>query len=174
MTTKPEPRAPTASSPPRPPVPRWLEHLVRLLEDRFTVPGTGLRFGLDALLGLLPGVGDAASAAGSAGVFWLAVQRRVPRVVVARMALNVAVDALVGSVPVVGDAFDFVWKANRRNLALVERYQDSPTPKRARASDYLIMGLVGLLLVAGITLPFLVAGAVIGHFWSSGGPGPTR
>ncbi len=160
------PRAPAPIAPPRPrPVPAWLEHLVRLLEDRFTVPGTQLRFGLDALIGLIPGVGDAASAAGSAGVFWLALQRGVPRVVIARMALNVAFDALVGSIPFVGDAFDFVWKANRRNLQLVERYQDTPTPKRARANDYFIMGFVSLLLIAAVALPFVVAGTVIGYFW---------
>ena len=162
-------RTPKTSTPVTPasskPVPAWLESLVRLLEDRFTVPGTELRFGLDALIGLIPGVGDAASAAGSAGVFWLALQRRVPRVVIARMALNTAFDALVGSIPFFGDAFDFVWKANRRNLRLVERYQDSPAPKRARASDYLIMGFVSLLLVSAIALPFVVAGTVVGYFW---------
>jgi hypothetical protein len=138
---------------------------VRLLEDRFRVPGTSFRFGLDALLGLIPGVGDAASAAGSAGVFWLALQRGVPRVVIARMALNVAFDALIGAIPLFGDAFDFVWKANRQNLRLLERYQDSPLPKRARASDYAIMGLVGLLLVSAVALPFVVTGAVVAHFW---------
>lgn len=162
-------RAPKTAAPIAPsqarPVPAWLEHLVRLLEDRFTVPGTELRFGLDALIGLIPGVGDAASAAGSAGVFWLALQRGVPRVVIARMALNVAFDALMGSIPFFGDAFDFVWKANRRNLQLVERYQDSPVPKRARVSDYAIMGLVSLLLIGAVALPFVVAGTVIGYFW---------
>lgn len=157
--------AKTPAPAPRKPVPAWLEHWVRLLEDRFTIPGTELRFGLDALLGLIPGVGDAASAAGSAGVFWLALQRGVPRVVIARMALNVAFDALIGSIPFVGDAFDFVWKANRRNLRLLERYQDSPVPKEARASDYVIMGLVSLLLIAAVALPFLVAGTMIGYFW---------
>ncbi|MFT3925348.1 MAG: DUF4112 domain-containing protein [Myxococcales bacterium] len=157
--------APPVAAPPPRPIPAWLEHLVRLLEDRFTVPGTDLRFGLDALLGLVPGIGDAASAAGSAGVFWLALQRGVPRVVIARMALNVAIDALLGSIPLLGDAFDFVWKANRKNLRLVERYQDSPVPKQARASDYLTMGLVGLLLIGAVALPFLVAGTLIGYLW---------
>jgi len=152
--------------PPSAPTPAWLEQLVRLLEDRFTVPGTDLRFGLDALIGLVPGVGDAASAAGSAGVFWLALKRGVPRVVIARMALNVAFDALLGSIPLVGDAFDFVWKANRRNLRLVERYPDSAQPKRARASDYLVMGLIGLLLVGAVALPFVVTATLVAHLWN--------
>jgi hypothetical protein len=146
--------------------PAWVEHLVRLLEDRFTVPGTELRFGLDALVGLIPGVGDAASAAGAAGVFWLAIQRGVPRVVIARMALNVTIDALLGAIPFVGDAFDFAFKSNRRNLRLVERYQDSPTPKAARPGDYVVLALVGLLLLAALALPFVVAGTLIGYFWS--------
>ncbi len=146
--------------------PRWIEHLVRLLDDRFTIPGTELRFGLDALLGLIPGVGDATSAAGSASVFWLAVQRSVPRIVIARMALNVVIDALVGSIPILGDAFDFVWKANRKNLSLVQRYQDPGVQRRARPSDYLILGLVGLLLLGALLLPFIVAGTLLGYLWS--------
>jgi hypothetical protein len=152
--------------PPQPPIPAWAEHLVRLLEDRFTVPGTDIRFGLDALLGLMPGLGDASSAAGSAGVFWLALQRHVPRLVIARMVVNVIVDAMVGAVPVVGDAFDFFWKANRRNLNLIRRYQDPAAPRRPLISDYLIMALVVLMLVAAVALPVLVAGGLFAYLWS--------
>lgn len=147
-------------------LPRWIETFVRLLDDRFTIPGTQLRFGLDALLGLVPGVGDATSAVSSASLFWLAVQRDVPRVVIARMALNVAIDALVGAIPVVGDAFDFYWKANRRNLSLLARYQDPKAVRRARPSDYILLGLVAMLLLSALLLPFVVAGTLLGYVWS--------
>jgi hypothetical protein len=146
--------------------PVWVERLVRFLDDGMRLPGTSYRFGADALLGLLlPGVGDAASASASAGVFWLALQRKVPKVVLVRMAFNVALDALIGSVPLLGDAFDVVWKANRQNLRLVERYRDVPV-KKARASDYAIMGLVLVLLAGAVALPFMLAGALIGALWS--------
>jgi hypothetical protein len=146
--------------------PVWVERLVRFLDDGWRLPGTSFRVGADALLGLLiPGVGDAAAASASAGVFWLAVQRRVPKVVLARMAFNVALDALVGSVPLLGDAFDLVWKANRQNLQLVERYRAAPS-QRARVSDYAIMALVLMLLASAVALPFLVAGAVVGYVWT--------
>ncbi len=165
MTNSSPPLEPS-QQPPRPrPAPAWLEQLISLLEDRFRIPGTDFRFGLDALLGLLPGVGDAASVAGSAGVFWLAFQREVPRVVIARMALNVAFDALLGAIPLFGDAFDFVWKANRKNLQLLERYQDPAVARRARARDYVFMGAVGVLLICAMALPFVIAGAAIGYFW---------
>lgn len=148
--------------PTREPPPEWLERAVRLLDDHFRLPGTSFRFGLDGLLGLLlPVVGDAASVATALGVFWLALKRGLPRVVIARMALNVALDAIVGAIPFVGDAFDFVWKANRRNLQLVERYAHAQAPRRARLGDYLLIGFIGLVLICALALPFVVAGLVV-------------
>lgn len=130
------------------------------MDDGLVVPGTRIRIGIDGLIGLvLPGVGDALTAASSLSLFWLAVQRGVPRVVLARMAVNVAIDALFGAVPLVGDLFDFGWKANRKNLQLIER---ATRDGRARsAADYAIIALFGLLVLSAISLPFLLAGLLI-------------
>ena len=153
-----ERQTPQVPTPPRPP--RWAEQLVRFLDDGIAIPGTGYRIGFDGIIGLLlPGAGDALTAAGALSLFWLAVQRGVPRVVLARMALNVAIDALVGAVPIVGDLFDFGWKANRRNLRLIERTTFAPEQKTP--GDYFAVGLFALLIVSAIALPFLIAGLIV-------------
>jgi hypothetical protein len=137
---------------------------VRFLDDGFVVPGTTYRVGFDGIVGLLlPGAGDALTAAGALSLFWVAVQRGVPRVVLARMALNVAIDALVGSIPIVGDLFDFVWKANRKNLRLIERVQQ--TERVRTTSDYLVVGLFGLLILSALSLPFLLTGLLIAQLF---------
>lgn len=96
--------------------------VARLLDDSWTIPGTNVRLGLDALVGLIPGIGDAISAAMS---FWIITQAKklgASRWLLARMSWNTIVDMGVGAVPLVGDAFDVAWKANRKNLALLERH----------------------------------------------------
>lgn len=96
-----------------------LETLAHALDGLFRVPGTDWRFGLDALVGMIPGVGDAATSLASFSILVAAVRYRVPKIVILRMALNLAIDYAVGAIPVVGDAFDFVWKANTKNLHLL-------------------------------------------------------
>jgi hypothetical protein len=146
---------------PRLTAPHWAERLVRFLDDGIVVPGTSQRIGFDGLLGMLvPGLGDATTAAGALSLFYLAVQRGVPRVVLARMALNVAIDALFGAVPIVGDVFDFVFKANRRNLHLIERATRQPK-RAATAVDYLLLGLFVLFVAAALTIPFLLTGFLL-------------
>jgi hypothetical protein len=145
--------------------PHWAEQLVRFLDDGIVVPGTGYRIGVDGLLGMLvPVLGDATTAAGSLSLFWLAVQRGVPRVVLARMALNVGIDALIGSVPIVGDLFDFAWKANRKNLALIERSTSHPQHK-VRVSDYVLLAAFVLFVTIAVALPFVVTGYLIAKVW---------
>jgi C4-dicarboxylate transporter len=98
-----------------------LETLAHWLDDVFRVPGTRLRFGLDGVIGLIPGVGDAATGALAA---YLAVRARemgLPMSVVLRMAANVGLDLAVGTIPVAGDVFDVAFKANRRNIELLKR-----------------------------------------------------
>lgn len=102
-----------------------------LLDDAVGVPFTNRRVGLDALLGVLPLGGDAVGSVLSLYVVLEGYRQGVRRSVLARMLGNVALDLLVGSVPVVGDAFDATWKANARNLDLLERHQD-PTVERVR------------------------------------------
>lgn len=136
--------------------------LVRWLDDAVRIPGTRFGVGLDALVGLLlPGAGDVITGVASLAVLTAAVRRGVPRVVLARMLLNVTIDVLGGMVPVVGDAFDVVWRSNVRNLALLERHQGELEP-RARPGDYAVLavavGLTGLSLAAPIVLLVWILG----------------
>ena len=142
------------------PTPAWAEQLVRVLDDGFTIPGTRIGVGLDALLGFLfPTLGDALTGLGSLSLLALAFQMRLPKVIVLRMVFNIAVDVLIGCLPFVGDAFDLFWRSNRRNLELVRRYSHDPL-RRPDALDYLIVGLGFTLAAAAVVLP-LVLGALV-------------
>ncbi len=133
---------------------RWAEYLVALLDDRFRIPGTDVRFGLDPIIGILfPGLGDAVSGVGSIGLLALALRRGVPRVVLLRMVLNILVDVLAGALPVVGDIFDLAYKSNRRNLELIRQYE-APESK-ATAWDYAIAVLGVSLAILSIIVPFV-------------------
>ncbi|WP_299820031.1 DUF4112 domain-containing protein [uncultured Jannaschia sp.] len=99
-----------------------LDRLARNMDSRYRIPGTGIRFGWDSILGLVPGLGDVASL-GPAGFIWLEAHRMgVPNSVKARMAANIGIDWIVGSVPLVGDLLDVGLKANRRNVALLREH----------------------------------------------------
>jgi hypothetical protein len=101
-----------------------LDALASLLDTAFLVPGTNIRFGVDALIGLIPGIGDAITTAMSLYIVHEARQLGAPRHLIARMLANVALDGVVGAVPFLGDAFDVMWRANRRNMALLRRHLD--------------------------------------------------
>ncbi|WP_435318291.1 DUF4112 domain-containing protein [Haloarchaeobius sp. TZWSO28] len=103
------------------PAVRRTELVADLLDDAFRVPGTNIRIGLDPLVGLVPGVGDAASAAVSLYIVAEAYRAGVPKLTLVRMLGNVGVDAGVGAIPVVGDAFDAMWKGNKRNVELLRK-----------------------------------------------------
>jgi len=134
----------------------WAERLVALLDDRFRIPGTDLRFGLDPIIGILfPGIGDAVMGVGSIGLLALALGRGVPRVVLLRMILNILVDALAGALPIVGDIFDVAFKANRRNLELILQYEDPDV--RPSAWTYAIVGLGVSVAVLSILVPVVAA-----------------
>jgi hypothetical protein len=96
--------------------------LSRLLDEQFRIPGTTYRVGLDGLLGLIPGVGDAAGALLSAYILYEAIRLDAPKTVLLRMVANIGIDTVVGAVPVVGDIFDIAWKANKKNAALLHAY----------------------------------------------------
>jgi len=113
------------------PVPRDIERLARVLDDRFQVPLLGWRVGLDGLVGLLPGAGDIATAAVAVYIVYRARRLGVPFRTRLRMVANVALDLVIGTLPVAGDIFDFAWKANRRNVQLIRRHLE----QTARASD---------------------------------------
>jgi hypothetical protein len=120
-----------------------------LLDSLFRIPGTSIRFGLDAIAGLIPGVGDVASPVYTALILVEGVRLRVPAVVQARMVLNAAIDMAIGLVPLLGDFADIAWKANTRNLALLERHARPGTPPSR--GDYLFVSLC-LALVALIAI----------------------
>ena len=101
-----------------------LDALATLFDTAFVVPGTEIRFGLDALIGLVPGIGDAITTAIALYIVNEARALGAPRLLVARMLANVALDGVVGAVPLVGDAFDVAFRANRRNMALLRDHLD--------------------------------------------------
>jgi hypothetical protein len=123
--------------------------LTRLLDSAARVPGTSMRFGLDPILGLMPGLGDVAGAALSGYVVLLASRLGAPTTVIVRMLGNVVVDTVGGTVPVLGDLFDAGWKANTRNLALLERHLGRPESTK-RASRAVVWGTVAALLLLAI------------------------
>jgi Domain of unknown function (DUF4112) len=101
---------------------RRLERLARLLDSEFRILGTGIRFGLDGVIGLAPGIGDAVGFALSSYIVMEAWRMGTPPQILLRMIANIVVDSAVGAVPIAGDLFDFVWKANRRNIDLLLRH----------------------------------------------------
>src|SRR6186997_3450964 len=101
-----------------------IDALASLLDTAILVPGTNIRFGLDALIGLVPGIGDAITTVLSLYIVNEARALGAPRHLIARMLVNVALDSVVGAVPLLGDAFDVMWRANRRNMALLQNHLD--------------------------------------------------
>lgn len=125
--------------------------LAWLLDNSIPVPGTGgRRFGIDALIGLVPVVGDLASGGIGLFVIWRASRMGIPRIVVARMLVNTAVDFVVGAIPFAGDAFDLWFKSNTRNLDLMRRYLDEPDT--STRTEWLSVAVVLGLLIAIIAL----------------------
>jgi hypothetical protein len=98
-----------------------IERIADLLDSRFTIPGTNVRFGLDSLMGLIPGLGDAAGLFASLYVMQRLSELDLPKTTRTRMALNIALDTAAGAVPLLGDFFDVAFRANRRNIELVRR-----------------------------------------------------
>ena len=96
--------------------------LSRLLDEQFRIPGTTYRVGLDGLLGMIPGVGDAAGALLSAYILYEAIRLDAPKTVLLRMVANIGIDTVLGAIPVAGDIFDIAWKANKKNAALLHAY----------------------------------------------------
>jgi hypothetical protein len=145
---------------------RRLARLAWLLDNSIPLPGTKFRIGLDALLGLVPGLGDVAGVLLSSYIVREAARIGAPPALLARMAWNVAVEGVVGMVPFLGDVFDAAWKANQRNYALLEAHLQNPR-RTARSSRLfvaaLVLGLVALMLVLG-AVGFLIVAAIVRAF----------
>ena len=147
----------------QPPQLERLRAMSRLLDSAFTIPGTQYRFGLDALIGLVPGLGDAVSAVFSGYIILQASRLGAPKSVVTRMIANVALDTLVGWVPILGDLFDVAWKSNLRNVALLESHVRQPAAARAGSRKALLVagGVLLLLFVGAIALGVVTAKLVL-------------
>jgi len=158
---------PMAKKPPAttPAAPASAAHTPALAEDRaldgyrklawafdelFRIPGTQFRFGLDSIIGLVPGVGDIAVSALGAYALLLAFKLRAPVTVLTRMLLNIGVDTVLGSVPLIGDLFDATWKANTKNRRVLEAWLAEPARTKRRSKWVVVLfGLLFLALVAG-------------------------
>jgi hypothetical protein len=139
---------------------RRLRALAWLLDESIPLPG-GYRIGLDPLIGLVPGFGDAITAILAAAIVDQARRSGAPASVLLRMIGNLLADAAVGSVPILGDLFDAAFKANIRNLALLERHRADPVRTR-RASRLVIVGVTALLVVAVLLMIALPIFIVVG------------
>jgi len=142
---------------------KGLDDLSHYLDGLFRVPGTGWRFGLDSLIGLVPNVGDTLTSFASFYILIAGVRYGVPKITLVRMAFNIGLDYLVGIIPFFGDAFDFVWKANKQNVDLI-RTRATGNGKGTTGDYVFVIGLILLLiglLVGSIFMSIYIFSAVI-------------
>jgi hypothetical protein len=132
----------------------------RLMDSAYRVPGTAIRFGWDPIVGLIPGVGDAATASFAVAVLYHAYRLGVPRVVLARMMLNTLIDLAAGLVPFAGDVADIAWKSNALNLALLERHE-RPGAKPS-SSDWAVV-LLAVVVIGGALALVLMSAAMTAY-----------
>jgi hypothetical protein len=141
-----------------------LGRLASLLDDVFRIPGTSIRFGIDALIGLIPGLGDLLSSMASFIIILAAWERGLPRVTIGRMVANVALDTLAGAVPFLGDLFDAAWKSNRKNFGLLQRASGSPRRRQTWRDWAFLLALAGIALVlmaVPIVVLWLIGSAIV-------------
>ena len=131
-----------------------LRSLEILLDEAFRIPGTSFRFGIDGIIGLVPGLGDVLAGLLSLVIPLAAWMRGVPYVTLVRMGLNLGIGVLVGSVPLVGDIFDVAWKANRRNYRLLQLHLREP--RRHTWRDWAFLLLLALVLGTIFALPIVL------------------
>ena len=148
------------SAPNRPAIPivpaaderlRWVERVARLMDSQFKLPGTRFRFGLDPLLGLIPIVGDLSTTAVSVALLLTMLRHGASGAVVVRMALNILIDTVVGGIPILGNIFDFAYKSNERNVALLRRHY-AEGRHQGSGKGLVLLLLLGFLVVAGLVV----------------------
>jgi len=140
------------------------------MDSAFEIPGLKLRFGLDAILGLLPGIGDLATSFVSLYILQEAQRRGVSRVTLTRMSFNILIDWLVGTIPLLGDAFDVVWKSNQKNVALLIQHESTPAARRRRKiGDWFFLALlIAFLMTAlagSLTLTYFMIVSLTRWLW---------
>lgn len=140
------------------------------MDDFIRVPGTNFKFGLDPLIGLLPGLGDTGSALVSAFALIQAARLGVPKILLARMSLNILLNELIGIVPIVGDAFSFWFKSNARNYQIIREHTTAPSSLPRRSDWIFVLVVLGVLVgivICGLLVSFLflreIARLLTGH-----------
>jgi hypothetical protein len=132
--------------------------LGRLLDTTFRIPGTRIRFGIDPLLGLVPGLGDAIAALVGGHIVLTALRAGAPRWIIGRMLANIALDAIIGAVPIAGTIFDVAFKAHQRNARMLADWSRQPAPIEARQRR-LLLAVAGLVIaLVAIALASLAFG----------------
>ena len=140
-----------------------LRQFARLMDEAFPIPGTNIRIGLDALVGLVPGIGDVVGGVMSTWIIIGALRHRVPARIIMRMILNVVIDLFFGAVPVAGDVFDFMFEENMKNMRLLELHRDRRHPPRPMSQIMLVAAaIVGFVIFVALVL---VAGLVALVLW---------
>jgi hypothetical protein len=139
-----------------------LEAIAHWTDTVFRIPGLNIRFGLDAILGLIPGVGDIFTSLASLYILSAANRYSVPRITLARMATNIVLDTLIGALPLVGDLFDAYWKSNQRNVELLRRHlaagpgAEKSLRRRDTAFVFAVVVALALLMVAAAVTTFWI------------------
>src|SRR5271154_2837439 len=138
-----------------------LDMLSHVLDDFIKIPGTSIRFGLDGIIGVIPGIGDIIGGVASCIIIVAAWMRGVSYVTVLRMLANVGIEVVVGAIPIFGDMFDIAWRANRRNYALLTNslYE----PRKYTIQSWLFLAGLCILLIALVLLPMLLLTWVFGR-----------
>lgn len=137
---------------------RTADLLARILDTVITIPGTNVRIGLDPVIGLLPGIGDALASLIGSAILVMATQLQVPKIVMVRMGLNLAMNGVVGAIPVAGDLFSIWFKSNARNAALLRRHS-SPEARTSTTADW------AFVIAILVTTLALTLGAIAGILW---------
>ncbi len=138
-----------------------LDILSHLLDDFIHIPGTPIRFGLDGIVGFIPGAGDIIAGLASTIIIFAAWARGVPYIVLARMVLNVLIETAVGAIPFIGNLFDIAWRANRRNYKLLEG--SIADPRRHTLTSWLVFACLAVVLVGIMLLPALL----LAYLWTA-------
>ena len=133
-----------------------LDYVAALLDDIFRIPGTKIRFGLDALIGWVPGIGDAMAGIASFLIVFASWRRGAKAVTLVRMIANVLLETAIGAIPVAGDVFHVVWKANRRNYRLLIREKEQPGANTRLDWIFLAVLLFAVIAAAGIPIAILI------------------
>ena len=130
---------------------KWVEQIAYLLDEKFRLPGTKFRFGLDPLMNLIPIAGDISGFIVAAALVWVMAKHGVSRKVLILMILNIFIDALIGAIPLIGQVFDFYYKANSRNIVLLkEHYEEGK--HQGKGTGVLIMVFLVLLALFALFL----------------------